>query len=93
MAATCSNVSAATCWPAARGPPSRYAVTVGRGGSAHTVGKVISMVTVYAPGRYAAVAVARAVVSGALKHQALSPSQRAMPAVQRLKERYCLNWS
>ena len=39
--------------------------------SAHLAGKVISVVTVTAPDRYAAVAVARAVVSDALKRQAI----------------------
>jgi hypothetical protein len=43
--------------------------------SAHLAGKIISVVTVTAPHRYAAVAVARAVVSDALKRQALSSSQ------------------
>ena len=43
--------------------------------SAHLADKIISVVTVTAPHRYAAVAVARAVVSDALKRQALSPSQ------------------
>jgi hypothetical protein len=37
--------------------------------SAHTSDTIISIVTVYAPDRYAAVAVARAVVSDALKRQ------------------------
>lgn len=40
--------------------------------SAHTSDRIISIVTVYAPDRYAAEAVARAVVSDALKHQAVS---------------------
>ena len=56
--------------------------------SAHLAGKIISVVTVTAPHRYAAVAVARAVISDALKRQALTPSQpsdghsqhRAQPA-------------
>jgi len=43
--------------------------------SAHTAGQIISIVTVHAPDRYAAVAVAHAVVSDALKQQALSPRQ------------------
>ena len=43
--------------------------------SAHLADKIISVVTVIAPDRYAAVAVARAVVSDALKRQALSASQ------------------
>jgi hypothetical protein len=43
--------------------------------SAHIADKIISVVTVTAPHRYAAVAVARAVVSDALKRQALSFNQ------------------
>ncbi len=42
--------------------------------SAHLADKIISVVTVTAPDRSAAVAVARAVVSDALKRQALSSS-------------------
>jgi hypothetical protein len=42
--------------------------------SAHLADKMISVVTVTAPDRYAAVAVARAVVSDALSHQALPSS-------------------
>ena len=45
--------------------------------SAHLADKIISVVTVTAPDRYAAVAVARAVVSDALKRQALSSSRPA----------------
>jgi hypothetical protein len=45
--------------------------------SAHLADKIISVVTVTAPGRYAAVAVASAVVSDALKRQAPSPSPTA----------------
>ena len=45
--------------------------------SAYTADQIISVVTVFAPGRYPAVAVARAVVSEALKHQVPAPSQRA----------------
>ena len=40
-------------------------------------GQIISVVTVTAPDRYAAVAVARAVVSDALNRQALSSSHSA----------------
>jgi len=40
--------------------------------SAHTSDRIISIVTVHAPDRYAAEAVARAVVSDALKRQAVS---------------------
>ena len=45
--------------------------------SVHTDDAIISVVTVTAPGRYAALAVARAVVSHALKPQAPSPAQLA----------------
>jgi hypothetical protein len=45
--------------------------------SAHLADKIISVVTVAAPDRSAAVAVALTVVSDALKRQALSPSQAA----------------
>ena len=45
--------------------------------SAHLADKIISVVTVTAPGRYAAVAVARAVVSDALERQAPSSRQPA----------------
>lgn len=41
----------------------------------HTANTIITVITVQAPGRYAAVAVARAVVSDALKQQTLSASQ------------------
>jgi hypothetical protein len=41
--------------------------------SAHTDDRIISIVTVYAPDRYAAVTVARAVVSDALRHLGASP--------------------
>ena len=43
--------------------------------SVHTADTIINVVTVTAPGRYAALAVARAVVSDALKLQAPSPIQ------------------
>ena len=43
--------------------------------SVHMADTIISVVTVTAPGRYAALAVARAVVSDALKLQAPSPIQ------------------
>jgi hypothetical protein len=61
--------------------------------SAHTAGKIISIDTAYAPGRYAAVVVApcRRLRCVELKHQALSPSQPvAMPALQKLKSIACL---
>jgi hypothetical protein len=45
--------------------------------TAHLAGRIISVVTVTAPDRYAAVAVARAVVSDALNRQALSSSDSA----------------
>ena len=45
--------------------------------SADTADQIISVVTVHAPSRYAAEAVARAVVSDALKHQGPTPSQHA----------------
>ena len=51
--------------------------------SAYTADQIISVVTVHAPGRYAAVAVARAVVSDALKHQVPAPSQHAGEARRR----------
>ena len=43
--------------------------------SVHMTGTIINVVTVTAPGRYAALAVARAVVSDALKLQAPSPTE------------------
>ena len=46
--------------------------------SVHTAGTIINVVSVTAPGRYAALAVARAVVSDALKAQAPSPTQLAI---------------
>lgn len=48
--------------------------------SVHLAGTIISVVTVTAPGRYAARAVARAVVSDALKLQAPSPTQSGSDA-------------
>jgi hypothetical protein len=54
--------------------------------SAHLAGKIISVVTVTAPGRYAAVAVARAVVSDALNRQALSPGRSADDRAQHRAE-------
>jgi len=45
--------------------------------SAHTDDRIISIVTVHAPDRYAAVTVARAVVSDALRHRAASAGSRA----------------
>ena len=43
--------------------------------SAYTADQIISVVTVHAPGRYAAAAVARAVVSDALKRQVPASSR------------------
>ncbi len=54
--------------------------------SAHLADKIISVVTVTAPHRYAAVAVARAVVTDALKSQALSSSQPADDRAQHRAE-------
>jgi hypothetical protein len=54
--------------------------------SAHLADKIISVVTVTASHRYAAVAVARAVVSDALKRQALSSSQPADDGAQHRAE-------
>jgi hypothetical protein len=45
--------------------------------SAHTGDRIISIVTVYAPDRYAAETVARAVVADALRRQALSADRSA----------------
>jgi hypothetical protein len=45
--------------------------------SAYLADKIISVVTVTAPDQYAAAAVARTIISGALKHQAPSPSLSA----------------
>ncbi len=50
--------------------------------SAHLAGSIISVVTVTAPDRYVAVAVARAVVADVLKRQALSFSHPADDRVQ-----------
>jgi hypothetical protein len=59
--------------------------------SVHMADVIINVVTVTAPGRYAALAVARAVVSDALKLQAPSPIQLGSdaPVAGRLIER-CL---
>ena len=54
--------------------------------SAHLAGRIISVVTVTAPGRYAAVTVARAVVSDALNRQALSSSHSADDRTQHRAE-------
>ena len=65
--------------------PAAFAAAAGRAArrrpasiiGARLAGTVISVVTVRAPGRHAAVAVARAVVAGALRRQAMSSSQSA----------------
>jgi len=49
--------------------------------SAHMTDRIISIVTVYAPDRYAATAVARAVVADALRQQARS-ADAARPQVE-----------
>jgi hypothetical protein len=49
--------------------------------SAHTSDRIISIVTVHAPDRYAAVAIARAVVSDALKRQGSRPAGRGRQAI------------
>jgi hypothetical protein len=51
-------------------------MAIGMPAAPYVADQIISVVTVHAPGRYAAAAVARAVVSDALKHQvpASSPS-------------------
>ena len=54
--------------------------------TAHLAGRIISVVTVTAPDRYAAVAVARAVISDALNRQALSPSYSADDGAQHRAE-------
>ena len=54
--------------------------------SAHLADRIISVVTVTAPDRYAAVAVARAVVSDALNRQGLSPSHSADDRAQHRAE-------
>jgi hypothetical protein len=54
--------------------------------TAHPADKIISVVTAPAPDRYAAVAVARAVVSDALNRQALSPSYSADDGAQHRAE-------
>jgi hypothetical protein len=55
--------------------------------SARTSDRIISIVTVYAPDRYAAEAVARAVVSDALKRQAASAGPGASDARLRAETR------
>lgn len=51
--------------------------------SAHTADQIISVVTVHTPGRHAAVAVARAVVSDALERQVPASGQHAGEARRR----------
>jgi hypothetical protein len=65
--------------------PVRFAAAAGRAAwrrsasivSAYLADQIISVVTVHAPGRYAAAAVARAVVSDALRQQVPAPGQHA----------------
>jgi hypothetical protein len=59
--------------------------------SAHTAGKIISIDTAYAPGRYAAVVVApcRRLRCAELKHQAPSPSQPACDARTAEAQKHC----
>ncbi len=57
--------------------------------SAHTADQIISVITVHAPGRYAAVAVARAVISDALKHQVPAPGQHEGEARRRAAAPRC----
>jgi hypothetical protein len=86
------------CEGGSRPDPTAFATAAGQAAwsrsasiiSAHLADKIISVVTVTAPDRYAAAAVARAVVSDALKRQALSSSRRqtTMPVtVRRLAAR------
>jgi hypothetical protein len=46
----------------------------------YTADQIITVVTVHAPARYAAAAVARTVISDALQHQVPAPSQHTGPA-------------
>lgn len=50
--------------------------------SAHIDDRIISIVTVHAPDRYAAVTVARAVVSDALRHRAASSAGQSVGAAR-----------
>ena len=78
------------CEDGARPDPAAFAVAADRAAwsrsasiiSAHLADKIISVVTVLAPDRYAAAAVARAVVSDALRRQTL-PLPGAAAAVVR----------
>jgi hypothetical protein len=60
--------------------------------SMHMADTIINVVTVAAPGRYAALAVARAVASDALKLQAPSPIQLGSDAPCRGQNVVCLSW-
>jgi hypothetical protein len=80
------SVTVTVAWDGGAGPdPATFAAAAERAAwrrsasiiSAHLAGRIISVVTVTAPGRYAAVTVARAVVSDALNRQALSSSHSA----------------
>ena len=86
------NVTITVAREGARHPdPVRFAVAADRAAwrrsasivSVHTADQLISVVTVHAPSRYAAVAVARAVVSDALKHQVPASGQHAGEARRR----------
>jgi hypothetical protein len=55
--------------------------------SAHMADRIISIVTVYSPDRYAAVAIAEAVVSDALRNLAPSADPRATKAQLRTEAR------
>lgn len=65
--------------------PARFAAAADRAAwrrsasivTAYTAGQVITVVTVQAPGRHAAEAVARAVIAEALQHQPPAPGQHA----------------
>ena len=80
------NVTVTVACDGGSGPdPATFAAAAGRAAwrrsasiiSAHLADRIISVVTLTAPARYAAVTVARAVVSDALNRQALSPGHSA----------------
>jgi hypothetical protein len=82
------------CDGGSRPDPATFAAAAGQAAwrrsasivSAHLADRIISVVTVTAPDRYAAVAVARAVVSDALNRQALPPSYSADDRAQHRAE-------
>ena len=82
------------CEGGSRPDPATFAAAAGQAAwrrsasivSAHLAGRIISVVTVTAPDRYAAVAVARAVVSDALNRQAPPPSHLADDRAQHRAE-------